>query len=475
MATPPSDKQGWLRLLKGTSIPSFNASIQTLSNAEEYAKTHSSELARTILKDPNLTTWVLKLANSAHFNRFGQSVKTISRSIMVLGHKSIKEVCASCLLMEQFLKQGASEKLQLLLARAFHAAIQAKEIALMQGQKSTEEIFIAALLLNLGEISVYSAVTPTSDMAKQLSKGYPLKSGSERDIIGCYFNDLTLGLCQAWNIAPMVTEVLGGKYAENSPVRSILLGNSFASSCETEGFDSSLKKHIKSLARYTAKSTEEVSEKILKATEETQKSLLQFGIKLDIKFATSQKSVSQIKPVEIKIDKILQLDVIQELSVMVQEKFEIDEILQSITEGIHRGANFQVSLVALLSPDNKRIVVKHAIEKKDDKNTSKIKSSLKEDFDFNCDLDIPELKQKVMNNRKVVLQTSLRAQSATLKQVLKRTGSQNAIWGPLIVENKIAGCFYASNGADGPLVTSKQFEAFELFVYQACLLLHKLN
>ena len=466
MANPPDNKISWLKLLKQTSIPSFNASIQALSNVEEYSSSHSSELARTILKDPNLTASVLKLANSAHFNRHGQAVKTISRSIMVLGHKSIKEVCASCLLMEQFMKNGASKTIMALLARSFHAAIQAKEIALLKGQKGTEEIFISALLLSLGETSVYSAIESTSPLALELDKNYPLAAGKEKDIIGCYFNDLTLGLCQAWNIAPMIGEMLAGKYSEGSPVRSILLANGLASSCEKYGIERAIQMHLKSLTLYTGKSPEQISEKIVEATKETQKSLSQFGIEFDVKLAKHPSNSVTLQQ-EITTDKLLQLDIIHELSVAVQQKTDINFVLQSLLEGIQRGGGFQSSLVSLLNPAKTRIHVKHAIEQKG--------CNIKENFNFNCDLDIPEVKQKVMNNKNIVLQTELRPQGATLAQILKRTGSKNAIWGPLVVEGKTIGCIYACNGSNGPAVTAGQVEAFQLFVYQAGLLLYKLK
>jgi len=467
MPQTPNNKEAWLKLLKQTAIPSFSANIKTLSSVESYSSSHSSELARTILKDPNLTASVLKLANSVHFNRYSQAIRTVSRSIMLLGHKSIKEVCASCLLMDQFLKKGASNRMQDLLVRAFHAAIQAKEFALMRGQKNTEEIFISALLLSLGELSVYSTFGAGNELSQKINAAYPITGGKEKEIIGCYFTELTLGLCQSWNIAPMIGEMLSGKYAENSPVRSILLGNSFSSTCEQIGLQGALEKHLKSITRYTGKSPEQVTDKIMQASEETQESLGRLGIKSDIILDVPGKTISDQQAFEIKIDKIAQLDIIQELSLVVQEKIDINLVLQQLLEGIKRGGGFRSVLVALLSPDRKRIAAKHSIEPANGR--------AKENFNFNCYQDIPELHQKVMNNRQVIRQTSLRENGATLKQVMKRTGSQNALWGPLVVENKVIGCFYANNGEQGPQVSTEQEEAFQLFVHQSGLLLHQLK
>ncbi|WP_444994575.1 HDOD domain-containing protein [Aliikangiella sp. IMCC44359] len=467
MADNPNNKEDWLKLLKQSSIPSFSASIKALSSAEAYTSKHSSELARTILKDPNLTASVLKLANSAHFNSTGHTIRTISRSILVLGHKSIKEVCASCLLIESFLKNGASEHLKALLSRCFHAAIQAKQIAHMHGQKNTEEIFISALLLGLGEVSVYSAVDNKHPLYRELVKSYPLKDGEERDLLGCYFNDLTLGLCQTWNIAPMIGDMIGGHYAETSPIRSILLGSSFASSCEIIGLNKAVDKHLKSISRYTGKKPDIVSEKIVFATEETQKSLQKMGLNLDIKQAKTINAGSPSETQSIKIDKILQLDIIQELSVIVQESLDINVILQQMLEGIQRGGGFNCALVALLNPERSRISAKHAIEREGSFN--------KENFSFSCHQDIPEIQQKVMNNKNILLQSDLREKGATTQKINRRLGVTQSLWGPLIVENKVIGCFYADNGINGPDITQEQKDAFQLFVCQTKLVLMKLK
>ncbi len=467
MPKPPENKEDWLKLLKQISIPSFGRNIKLLSSDESYSKKHSSELARTILKDPNLTASVLKLANSAQFNTYGKVIRTISRSIMVLGHRSIKEVCASCLLIDSFSKLNSSESLKLILARSFHAATQAKQIALLKGQKGTEEIFISALLLGLGEIAVYSLPGGQGELYQKLADAYPLTGGEERDLIGCYFNDLTLGLCESWNIAPMVGDMIHGRYAEDSPARSILLGNSFALSCESYGVNSAIEKHVKSISSYTGKPPELVSDKVAAATEETHKSLHQLGLKLDVKQPLVITASEQVLPHQVNIDKILQLDILQELSTVEPEAPDINLVLQQLLEGIQRGAGFSCALIALLNPDRSRLIAKYAVERES--------SSVKENFNFSCYNDVPEIVQKVMTNRKIILVNTLRPQGLTFRQMVKRLGHDNGLWGPLVVESKVIGCFYADNGLKGPEINQQQQEAFELFVSQARLLLQQLK
>jgi len=458
MSQTPDNKDAWLRRLQQTSLPSFSDSIKKLSNSDSFVGSHSSELSRTILKDPSLTASVLKLANSAQFNSFGNPIRTVSRGVMLLGHKTIKEICTSCLLLESFLKDGASDTLKSVLARSFHAAVQAKEIANIRGDKDVEEIFISALLLNVGEISVYSSFTRSDGTVKKLVAGYPFAGGKEKDIIGCYFSELTRSLCSSWGIAPMISETLSGNYSETSVCRSILLANSLAVACEKQGIDIAIDSHIKTISRYCKIKPDELGERLVSASESSKKSLQGFGLKL----AGINEPVLTNKKVatfEVLVDKSNQLDAIQELSFLVQDKFDINLALQLLLEGLSRGASFSSCLIGLLNPQRTRLSAKHAIERSS--------NHVRQGFDFSCMSQIPEVQQKILTNRDVLLFDDFREKGKTRLEIIKQLDHSNSIWGPLTVENKVIGCIYADNGSSGEEISEQQISAFKLFVYQA--------
>ena len=454
----PNNKDAWLRRLQQTSLPSFSESLNKLSNLDVFSDSHSSELSRTILKDPSLTAAVLKLANSAQFNNSGNSIRTVSRGVMLLGHKSIHEICTSCLLLDEFLKGGASITLKAVLARSFHAAVQAKELANARGDRDIEEIFISSLLLNIGEISIYSALGSNDKLVQALTAGYPFLGGKEKDLIGCYFNELTLALCHSWGIAPMIAETLSGGYTEASSCRSVLLANSFAMSCEQQGFKAAINTHVKTISRFCNKPVEEMTSKLTDAAETSKENLKAYGLDLagvNNSPTYKKKEISN----EISVDKAIMFDAIQELSTLVQTKFDINIALQVILEGLSRGAGFNYCLIGLLNPQRNRLTAKHVIERGP--------SRLKEGFEFHCIEQISEINQKVLINRNIVSFTDLREKSRTSIEIKKQLLSTQSIWGPLVVENKVIGCIYADNGTSSQLITTDQTSSFELFVNQA--------
>lgn len=470
MSKLPNNKEAWLRRLQKTALPSFAQNIQKLSDTDQFVGSHASELSRIILKDPSLTASVLKLANSVQFNTYGNTIRTVSRGVMLIGHKSIVEICSSCILLEKFLKGQTSEILKAVLARSFHAAIQAKEIMNLRGDKAVEEVFISALLLNIGEISIYSSISPNDKAIKELAKDYPFEGGKERDIFGCFFNELTLSLCNSWGIAPMIAEALGGHYSEDSLCRSILLANSLASACEKKGIESAIATHAKSISRYTKKSPKNIEKHLLDAAQTAQKTLESFGLLL--KGINEKEKIRVVeKPYEVVIQKDIQLDAIQEISSLAEEKFDLNMALQLILEGLARGAGFKNCYVGLYNPKRTRIVAKHAVEKGD--------KSYKQNFDFSCAKQIPEIQQRVLTHRNVIRSEELREKGKTLKEIVNQLQVKTSIWGPLVVKKKVVGCIYADNGIDvyanendvepSNIITDEQIVAFNLFVYQARL------
>jgi len=470
MAKHLRSKEAWLRRLQQTSLPSFNQNVQILSDTDQFVGSHTSELAKVILKDPGLTASVLKLANSVQFNRHGNAIRTVSRSVMLIGHHTIKEICTSCMLLEELLKTGASKALKSILARSVHAAIQAKEIMNMKDAQSAEEVFISALLINIGEISVYSSLAESDPLMAKLSQAYPFERGKEKDLIGCYFNDLTLSLCHSWGIAPMISETLAGHYSETSVCRSILLANSFSVSCENVGYEAAVKGHIKTISRFCGKTPDEITECLKEATETTQKHLAHFGLKLQ-GINEGINAAAKAKPFEVVINKSNQLDAIQELSSLAEERLDLNLALQLLLEGLSRGAGFRSCLIGLLNPERTRLVAKQSIEMGN--------ANVKRNFEFNCALQLPEIEQGVLTHRNIMLSETLRARGKTLREITRQLGINQSIWGPLIVKNTVIGCIYADNGCDqqsegkvsqcANKITAEQVNAFALFVYQAKL------
>jgi len=469
MASLPNNKKAWLRRLKKSSLPSFVKSIKMLSNAQAFSQSHTSGLAKIILKDPSITTSVLKLANSVHYNTTGSTVRTISRAITLLGFDTIKEIMSSCLMLDAYLNNSSSDIVKGLLAKAFHTAYQAQGIARLRGEKALEEIFISALILNIGELSLVSSLASDCDLLTQLNQRYPCVGGQEKDYIGCYFLELSQELLSYWGIAPMLTELLSGNYVENSASRSVLVANSFTADYELHGMESALNTHEKSLMAYTKKSADELRKQLRNITRLTESCIKDYGLILknnikSIKTKKPKKSVKQKNKKEkhkspfIKLgnaERKLLLDVIYDLTNLNNDNFDFCNAMHLVLEGLSRSAKFDVCVIALLDSSHTQLISKYEI------GNPHLNSKIL--FDFNLTSDIPELEEQVIKNQTIV---NLCEQKNVIisKPKDRNLHLSKSIWGPLFINNKVIGCIVASNLSED--ITPSQKNVFQFLVRQ---------
>jgi len=469
MASLPNNKKAWLRRLKKSSLPSFAKSIKILSNAQSFSQSHTTGLAKIILKDPAITTSVLKLANSVHYNTTGTSVRTVSRAITLLGFDTIKEIMTSCLMLDAYLNKTSSDLIKGLLAKAFHTAYQAKRIASLRGESALEEIFISALILNVGELSLISSLSSDCSLLKQLKQNYPCIGGKEKDYIGCYFSELSQELINTWGIAPMLNDLLCGNYVENSASRSVLVANSFTADYELNGMEYALNTHEKSLIAYTKKSAEELRSQLRIVTRLTESCIKDYGLilKNNIKSIKTMRPEHSAKKKDRKekykspfinlgnAERKLLLDVIFDLTRLVNDKFDFSHAMHLVLEGLSRSAKFDVCIIALFDSSHTQLLAKYEI--------NNLHTSSPALFNFNLTTDIPEIEEQVIKNQTIV---DLCEQKTILGNNLKHKNVHlsKSLWGPLTVNNKVTGCIVASNLTRD--ITSSQKNVFKLLVRQ---------
>lgn len=93
-----------------------------------------------------MTARLIRIANSALFNPQGRSIDTLGSAVFMLGFDALRELSVSLALVDQVLKGRPHARVTQSLARAFHAAAQARSFARLQKDKNPEAVFVAALL-----------------------------------------------------------------------------------------------------------------------------------------------------------------------------------------------------------------------------------------------------------------------------------------------------------------------------------------
>ena len=160
--------QAWVQKLNAAELPVLGRVIEHLNELSTNADTRVNQMSDVVLKDSNLTSQLLRVANSIHYNPGGSAINTVTRAIIQVGFEGVKGICISLLLVDQLLGKQPRERLLQSMAAAFHAALQAKFLAPVADQDAAEQVFVAALLFHVGELAIWSKGEAQADQLDEL-------------------------------------------------------------------------------------------------------------------------------------------------------------------------------------------------------------------------------------------------------------------------------------------------------------------
>jgi len=218
--------EAWLHSLAEQDLPTFNAVVREICEASKSERSRSEDLSKIILRDANLTSRVLKIANSVHYNPSFESIKTVSRAIVRLGFDNLQTITLASSLIETFLRGKPQELLIQSMARTFHAAVQAKAMVMHLDIESREQVFIAALLRNIAELALLSS---SKEVAVKFISARNRKPEWEKQLaqehLGTDLQLLNQHLIKDWLLSDIISDVCHERNETSLCVRAVTLGN----------------------------------------------------------------------------------------------------------------------------------------------------------------------------------------------------------------------------------------------------------
>lgn len=190
-------------------LPIFSATLNRVRVVTSDPESDAVELADEVLKDTSLTTKLIRLANTRHYNRGMGKIGTISRAVVILGFETVKNACLTLKMLEDFKDEKSSKELQQLLTNAYMTATFVRDLAEKAGAKDIEQSYISGLLHNLGEIVIaYFMPEQYSDMLYAVdSTGISWKDAQTR-FLGASLNDIAKELAVQWDFPDAIVRTL---------------------------------------------------------------------------------------------------------------------------------------------------------------------------------------------------------------------------------------------------------------------------
>lgn len=353
---PPQSLDEWVEFLCDREMPIFSNTAHNIYAILDDSNKGAMELASIILQDPNLTAKLLKLSNSSYYNPSRQKINTISRAIVILGANTIRQLTLACAFFESILSAASKEHANQEIGQAIHAAVQAKQLAVVVDDPSPEEVFIAALLHNIGTIAFWCFDHKQGRRIHELlTAGRHSAAEAEKKVLGFSLRQLSKQLSHAWHLGGLTEQAIGNTDDTNPRLQLVRLGHEISlATSDTDAMQGCLQK----LTRLTGLGTGELKTRIEQNTATAVKVAIQFGAHDASRFIANTPAGQTGSPnrEENKIDhRRLLIEILQEIGEHLDDSINLNILFEMVLEGIHRGIDMDRTMFMLLSTDKRRL------------------------------------------------------------------------------------------------------------------------
>ena len=461
----------WVHHLSQRELPIFKYSLIAITSITSREDSSNSELASAILKDVNLTARLLRISNSYIYNPSNTRVNTITHAVMLLGFNIVRDISISLAIIDTLLKGNKEAHVMKLMARTFHAAVQARAIAEACNDESPEEIFIAALLYNIGELTFCCVNSSASEklITSRLLSSDEHYEKMQHEILGFTFKQLTEKLTQDWQLSELLHNALHNCEHEKSRCRHILHGNSIALAAEHGWQSPETDRELTALAKHLNKNLKDTTRFVHDNVEAAIAVAEEFGARDAAQYIPGLQKVSPSQPIPEELeeqeqflspDHMLQLSILRELSGILSKKPAINNVLTMVLEGIYRGIGMDRAVLIFINPIKTEARAKVAVG---------IDShAFQKDFVLDIDMTTPNLLQQVLiYNRSYWIKDDYEGKQLVNKNLSDIVKTKTFFISPIIVDDKTIGIFYADRQPSKRPLDDESYGSFLHFTQEA--------
>lgn len=466
MVTACHGLQSWIDRFNQAELPALAAVVQDLHRLTLGHKSSVQQLADVLLRDAALTTKVLRIGNSVYYNPSQEPIRTISRAIVLIGFDNVRQIGLSVSLIDGLLARSSREQLAELLAQSFHAAVQARNIAGYVLSRSDEEVFIAALLHNVGELAFWGCAGEAADeLAAALAQPGVDADEVVMHLLGTSFRQMSLALVKGWNLGDTVSLALQSSSQNDPAVKAVTLGAKI-SQAALEGWDSAAMENlVGQLASFIGVTPQEAMQQVLASAEETVKMAATFGAsqlcKLipntdpeQIRLQQEQRKARLLQP-----NLLILQQALQDLGLMVSKRADLGLVLDTLFKGLHQGAGLERIMLVVLADGQSCFRCKRVI--------GEGTAGWAHDFILPVEQTAqPHIFSYALRNKEALwmgVPASYNLNELVTQPIRQRLGQGMFFIAPLLAGTREIGLLYADSRVSGRALKHEQFVAFQRF------------
>jgi HD-like signal output (HDOD) protein len=496
------------RIQNDRNFPTISHHIAELnSKASPTSDSSANELAALILRDYSLTSRLLKVANSAVYGQFSGTISTVSRAVVVLGFEQVRSTAAGLIFFEHLQDKSKSHYIKEAVLSAFLSGILARDLAKILHIDGWETFYIGAMFHNFGRLLTMFYFPQEFDLHLQLITEQALaEDAAVRKALGISFADLGIAVAKSWGLPEQMVNSMQPPTAEDLKQKGHKINHQqtlphFANElCDLtlnlapDQRDVPLAELLEKYATLYPVRKNEIVNMMDAAIKEMQKfsNVLRFD-RNDLKHLDQRSFNAQVEqPAVVEAPPMANLHRfaiadpdqaplrlttaeerkrhlqagLQEVTNVMLEDFNLDEILSMILETIYRGIGFNRALIFFKDPRSENMQARYGLGP----NVAKIVGKFS--FPLNAEAGASDLFNMALNDNKDLYIGNISDIDVRDYKPAWFSGaifSPSMVIYPIIINQKRIGLIYGGHDEAGEHLDREQLNAIKTLRNQAAL------
>jgi HD-like signal output (HDOD) protein len=260
--------EAWVARFGAAELPVLARTISELETVcRDIENVSMPRLADIVMHDPLMTFKVLRYIQQRRSRRQTVDVTTIAHSLMMLGvepfmaHFADQETLESRLADSPMALKGARS----VISRARHAALYARDWAVLRHDIEIDEVTTAALLHDFAELLLWCFAPTTAVEIEDTQRVFQKRSETvQREVLGFPLINLQIELAHAWQLPELLCQLMDERNALTPRALNVSLAVALARHSAHGWDDAALPDDFTAIGRLIGLSPDGARDRILK-------------------------------------------------------------------------------------------------------------------------------------------------------------------------------------------------------------------
>ncbi len=424
----------------------------------------SPEQLELLGQHPQMKDRILRLCNFIFVSHAGTDLTQLSRAIVLLGSKTVRNLAFCAALYNRLLVEPTPKSILPELVRMQLAGKYAVLFACRKDPKllNAEEIYVAAAMAGMGQALAIYFGDERSRSLENMSKSHnrPVDDDMFEDVFHFKAQDLTRLCAKKWYLGDTMNQFLSASTFESYVLVSIDLALKYTKGLFDGHLSSSFSKARKELSSFLELDADGLQDIMLEGLEQTLEGLAMYDnpdlleyvpypkTDTEIEIASQTKETVEFKG-EPDLEKV-KMTIDQLIKVPFTKQANVSSLMSLAIAGLHEGGDFDRVVFFLIDPATKKAQSKHMIQSSREMFEQRFNLEVEDDAYFS-DLSLDLRKPEGFLIRNILREDKFAWVSPASTMVLRKLrnhafnqvmGSGQFFVAPIIVKKQKIGFYY---------------------------------